>query len=368
MNQRSYHIVLLPGDGIGPEVVRAARHVMEVAIRRSGPDVTFQECAFGGVATDQTGSPLPKETLEACLKSDGILMGAVGGPAWDDLSREKRPEYGLLSLRKALGTYANLRPVVVPDALAHISPLRQSIVAGTDLLVVRELTGGIYYGEPRGREGNEAFNTLRYSEEEVERIARVAFEWARRRRRSVVSVDKSNVMEVSVLWREVVSRIQRAAFSDVSLEHMYVDNAAMQIVMNPLQFDVILTGNMFGDILSDLSATLTGSLGMLPSACVGGRVGIFEPVHGSAPELAGTDQANPLAAILSSAMLFDELQESEISKRIRLAVGSALEDGLRTADIGRDEQSTVGAPVRTIVSTMEMAEEVANRLSEVDAQ
>ena len=372
VNQRSYHIVLLPGDGIGPEVVRAARHVMEVAVRPSGPDVTFQECAFGGAATDKTGSPLPKETLEACLASDGILMGAVGGPAWDHLSREKRPEYGLLSLRKALGTYANLRPVVVPDALAHTSPLRRTVVAGTDLLVVRELTGGIYYGEPRGREGNEAFNTLRYSEEEVKRIARVAFEWARRRRRSVVSVDKSNVMEVSVLWREVVSRIQREAFPDVNLKHMYVDNAAMQIVMNPLQFDVILTGNMFGDILSDLSGTLIGSLGMLPSACVGGRVGIFEPVHGSAPELAGTDQANPLAAILSSAMLFDELEESAISKRIRMAVSSALDDGWRTEDIGRDEQPTVGTAVlktartsaRKIGSTMKMAEEVANRLSE----
>ncbi len=360
VNQRSYHIVLLPGDGIGPEVVRAARHVMDVAIRLSRLHVTFQECAFGGAAVDQTGNPLPRVTLEACLTSHGILMGATGGPAWDNRPREERPEYGLLSLRKALGTYANLRPVVVTEALADVSPLRRFVVAGTDLLVVRELTGGIYFGEPRGREGDEAFNTLRYNKDEVVRIARTAFEWARRRRRSVVSVDKSNVLEVSVLWREVVSRIQREDYPDVELKHMYVDNAAMQIVMNPLQFDVILTGNMFGDILSDLAGTLTGSLGMLPSACVGGRVSLFEPVHGSAPELAGTDGANPIAAILSSAMLFDELQERATSERIRRAVTSALEGGFRTADISQDGCRLVG--------TAEMAEEVANRLDEVAAQ
>ena len=359
MTRRPYHIVLLGGDGIGPEVIRATRLVLDVVAQSFGLQLTFKECAFGGVATDKTGLPLPNETLTACLAADGILLGAVGGPAWDGLPREQRPEYGLLSLRKALETFANLRPVSVSDSLVDASPLRRSFVSGTDLLVVRELTGGIYFGEPRGRTGTEAFNTLRYREDEIERIAHVAFDWARGRRKAVVSVDKSNVMETSVLWRETVTRIHQETYPDVSLEHMYVDNAAMQIVSNPRQFDVILTGNMFGDILSDLAATLTGSLGVLPSACVGGRVGLFEPVHGSAPDIAQTDQANPLATILSAAMLFEHLQEPAVSMSIRRAVESALADGLRTPDLVQSGERTVG--------TTEMAEAVATRISEDSA-
>ena len=354
MNRNCYNIVLLPGDGIGPEVVEAAQKVMAAAVSGAAFDIHFETHPFGGAATDQFDRPLPQSTLDACLSSDGILMGAVGGPKWDACSREKRPEFGLLSLRKALGTFANLRPVAVRASLADASPLRSEIVTGTDLLVVRELTGGIYFGEPRGRSNREAFNTLRYAEDEIDRIARVGFEQAQRRRNSVVSVDKSNVLESSILWREVVTEIHRSDFPDVDLQHMYVDNAAMQIVSNPLQFDVILTGNMFGDILSDLSGTLTGSLGMLPSACLGGHVGLFEPVHGSAPDLTGKDAANPIAAILSGAMLFEELQHPDIASRIRAATHQALDDGYRTVDVGQSLTQSVG--------TREMAEAITNRL------
>ncbi len=357
MGQKSYKIALLPGDGIGPEVISAARHVVEKAAAEAGIALSFEEHLFGGAATDETGTPLPEKTLNACLASDGILMGAVGGPRWDGCAREERPEYGLLSLRKAIGSYANLRPVAVPDSLADASPLRRSVVAGTDILVVRELTGGIYFGRPRGRDNDGAYNTLRYSEPEISRIAHVAFEWARRRTGSVVSIDKSNVLEVSVLWREVVTEIHQQTYSAVELNHMYVDNAAMQIIVNPRQFDVLLTGNMFGDILSDLASTLVGSLGMLPSASVGGTVGLFEPVHGSAPDIAGMDKANPIAAIVSSAMLFEELNQPELATRIRRAVEQALLDGYRTPDILENGSREVG--------TKEMADVIADRLSEV---
>ena len=359
MGQESFKIVLLPGDGIGPEVIRAARHVIELAAAEAGISLSFEEHVFGGAATDETGSPLPEETLNACLRSDGILLGAVGGPQWDVCAREERPEYGLLALRKALGSYANLRPVTVPDFLADASPLRRSVVAGTDILMVRELIGGIYFGEPRGRASDSAYNTLRYSKPEIARIAQVAFEWARRRNGRVVSIDKSNVLEVSILWRDVVSEIHQQAYSDVELSHMYVDNAAMQIVINPRQFDVLLTGNMFGDILSDLTSTLVGSLGMLPSACLGGTVGLFEPVHGSAPDIAGMDKANPIGAIVSSAMLFEELNQPELATRIRRAVEQALLDGYRTADMLAEDSTEVG--------TKEMTNVIANRLSEVAA-
>jgi len=350
----SYRIVLLPGDGIGPEVVDAARRVAEVAAEDAPFTIAFEEHPFGGAATDSIGDPLPEATLEACRASDGVLMGAVGGPKWDGLSREKRPEYGLLSLRRALGVFANLRPVSVLESLAGASPIDAEIVSGTDLLVVRELIGGIYFGEPRGRSGREAFNTMRYSEPEILRIAHIAFAWAQRRRRSVISVDKSNVLEVSVLWREVVSALHAESYPDVELRHMYVDNAAMQIVANPRQFDVILTGNMFGDILSDLSGTLAGSLGMLPSACVGGPVGLFEPVHGSAPDIAGKNRANPVAAILSIAMLFDELNQRSVADRIRAATRETLDEGFRTEDVSAGGSRVVG--------TREMADAVVERL------
>lgn len=359
MGQRSLNIVLLPGDGIGPEVISAALRVIERAAVESDVALSFEEQLFGGAATDATGTPIPEKTLNACLDSDGILLGAVGGPKWDACAREERPEYGILSLRKALGSFANLRPVAVPDSLVEVSPLRSSVVSGTDILVVRELTGGIYYGEPRGRTDDRAYNTLHYSKSEISRITHVAFEWARRRNRNVISVDKSNVLEVYVLWREVVTEIHQQSYSDVVLRHMYVDNAAMQIIVNPSQFDVLLTGNMFGDILSDLASTLVGSLGMLPSACLGGTVGLFEPVHGSAPDIAGMNKANPIGAILSSAMLFEELNLVELAARIRKAVDQALSDGFRTPDILEDDSIEVG--------TIEMANVIADRLTEVAA-
>ena len=355
MDNASCRIVLLPGDGIGPEVVEAARLVMDAAAAESGFSIVFEKHPFGGAATDTVGEPLPPATLEACTTCDGILLGAVGGPRWDGMDRVKRPEFGLLALRKALGAFANLRPVSVSPALAEVSPLRSEVVSGTDLLVVRELTGGIYYSEPRGRSGDEAFNTMRYSRDEIERIARVAFSRAAKRRNAVVSVDKSNVLEVSVLWREVVKEIHGRDHSGVALRHMYVDNAAMQIATDPRQFDVILTGNMFGDILSDLAGTLAGSLGMLPSACVGGEVGLFEPVHGSAPDIAGRGVANPVGAILSGAMLFDEIGRPGAAERIRKATDRALLEGFRTPDI-----RPAGGRA---FATMEMAEAVAERLT-----
>jgi len=333
---KTYHIAWLPGDGIGREVTIEALRVMTRVAVPYGFEVSYQEHKAGGTAIDHFDTPLPDQTLKACLSADAVLLGALGGPRWDHCEGEKRPEAGLLRLRKEMGVFANLRPVSVPESLAGASPLRREIVAGTDLMIVRELTGGIYFGEPKGRisteEGSEAFNTMRYSEFEIERIARVAFDWARRRRGKVTSVDKANVLDVSRLWREVVTRLHADEFSDLHLEHLYVDNAAMQLVRRPSDFDVVVTGNLFGDILSDLAATLPGSLGMLPSASLGGRVGLFEPVHGSAPDIAGEGKANPIAAILSGAMLLEHLGEARAAAAIRQAVDAALDEGFRTPD------------------------------------
>lgn len=328
--------------------------MLRAAADTFGFAVAAEEHAAGGAAIDEYGDPLPDDTLEAARASDAVLLGAVGGPRWDHLDGNMRPEAGLLRLRKGLGAFANLRPVTVPAELAGGSPLRAEIVVGTDLLIVRELIGGIYFGRPRGRNAVEAYNTMRYSADEVERIARVAFEWARRRRGRVTSVDKANVLDVSRLWREVVTRVHRDEFTDVELEHLYVDNAAMQLVRRPTDFDVVVTGNLFGDILSDLAATLPGSLGLLPSASVGGSVGLFEPVHGSAPDIAGQDKANPIAAILSAAMMLDHLQENEAAAAVRRSVDAALGEGLRTGDIcedGRRSASTseFGARVAELV-------------------
>jgi 3-isopropylmalate dehydrogenase len=331
--EKTYRIAWLPGDGIGRDVTEAALRVLQSVADVLGFTVRVSEHAAGGAAIDQFGTPLPDETLEACRASDAVLLGAVGGPRWDDLEGDKRPEAGLLRLRKELGVFANLRPVSVPEALAGGSPLRKEIVAGTDLLIVRELTGGIYFGQPRGRNAVEGYNTMRYSDDEVRRIARVAFEWASNRRGKVTSVDKANVLEVSRLWRDVVTSVHAEEYPHLELEHLYVDNAAMQLVRRPSDFDVVVTGNLFGDILSDLAATLPGSLGLLPSASIGGRVGLFEPVHGSAPDIAGQDKANPIAAILSVAMLLDHLGEKPSAAAVRLAVESVLDEGLRTADI-----------------------------------
>jgi 3-isopropylmalate dehydrogenase len=323
------NIVTLPGDGIGPEVLEAALELL----REVAPDLTYEEHLIGGAAIDATGTALPEETLEACRRADAVLLAAVGGPKWDTTDPARpRPEQGLLGLRAGLGLYANLRPVRPLPALYDASPLRREVIERTDLLVVRELTGGIYFGD-KGRADGRAHDVCSYSVEEIERIARTAFEAARTR---VSSVDKANVLETSRLWREVVMRVHSTEFPNVELEHVLVDNAAMQLVAAPRHFDVILTENMFGDILSDEAAMLTGSIGLLPSASLGGDgPGVFEPVHGSAPDIAGRGVANPLAMFLSAAlMLRHGLSREDDAARIESAVDRALDAGLRTGDLG----------------------------------
>lgn len=338
---KTYNIVLLPGDGIGPEVVEQAVRVLEGVAAAHDFSFAFTTEVAGGAAIDQDNDPMPDRVIEKCLASNGVILGAVGGPKWDHHTGHMRPEAGLLKIRKALNVFANLRPVAVPESLAESSPLRPEAVAGTDMLVVRELISGIYFGQPRGNDGTEAFNTMRYHRDEIERVARVAFEWARRRDNRLCSVDKHNVLDVSQLWRTVVTDLHTAEFSDVELSHMYVDNAAMQLVLNPKQFDVIVTGNIFGDILSDAGATLGGSLGLLPSASLGGTVGLFEPVHGSAPDIAGQGKANPIATISCTAMLLDELGEAAAAEAVRKGIATALDSGARTADLCRDGTSPV---------------------------
>jgi 3-isopropylmalate dehydrogenase len=333
-------IALLPGDGIGPEIVESACRVLDAA-----GSFEYSEHLVGGASIDAHGTALTDEVLDACRAADAVLLGAVGGPKWDTTDPDApRPEQGLLGLRKGLGLFANLRPVKPSPALVGASPLRPEVIEGTDLLVVRELTGGIYFGE-RGREGDRAFDTCVYTVGEVERIARVGFEAAGRRRGRVTSVDKANVIETSRLWRQTVTGLA-GDYEDVELDHMLVDNAAMQLVSDPSRFDVILTENMFGDILSDESAMLTGSLGMLPSASLGdGGPGVFEPVHGSAPDIAGTGAANPLATVLSAAMLLrDGLGMESEAQAVEAAVDEVLASGLRTADLasGADGERVVG--------------------------
>jgi 3-isopropylmalate dehydrogenase len=337
---KTYKITLLPGDGIGPEVIAESVKVLDAVAAKSGFALEYTTCNAGGAAIDAHNDPMPDSVVETCKASDAVLLGAVGGPKWDHLTGALRPESGLLKIRKELGAFANLRPVTVPASLAENSPLRPEAVSGLDLFTVRELTGGIYFGEPVGESGEgdekKAWNTMVYSVGEIKRVARVAFEWARKRRNKVTSVDKANVLAVSRLWRDTVKALHDAEYSDVELDHMYIDNAAMQMVINPRQFDVILTGNIFGDILSDASATLGGSLGLLPSASVGGPVGLFEPVHGSAPDIAGQGKANPLAMILSVAMMLDTLDEGAAASAIRAGVEKVLNDGYRSGDLWRE--------------------------------
>ena len=343
--QSAPRIVLLPGDGIGPEIVGAARRLLEAL-----GEFEFEERLMGGCSIDAHGTALTDEVLEACRTADAVLLGAVGGPKWDTTDPEApRPEQGLLGLRKGVGLYANLRPVRPSPALVGSSPLRPERIAGTDLLVVRELTGGIYFGDS-GRDGDVAHDTCEYSAAEVERIARVGFEAAQRRAEGsdrtprVTSVDKANVLETSRLWREVVGRVA-ADYPDVELDHLLVDNAAMQLVSRPADFDVIVTENLFGDILSDESAMLTGSLGMLPSASLGaeGEPGLFEPVHGSAPDIAGRGVANPLATFLSVAMMLrHSLGRPDDAARIETAVDAVLDRGLRTPDLAGEGETAVG--------------------------
>jgi 3-isopropylmalate dehydrogenase len=367
-----HEILILPGDGIGTEVVPVARAVMVAAAGRFDVPLRFTEGLVGGCAIDATGSPLPDETLTKAYQARAVLLGAVGGPRWDDLPTLKRPERGLLGLRSGLELFANLRPALLFEPLAAASSLKPELVAGLDILIVRELTGGIYFGEPRGIDtvNNErrGFNTYVYTEHEIERIARVAFDLARKRGRRLCSVDKANVLEVTQLWREVVTGIG-SEYPDVALSHMYVDNAGMQLVRAPKQFDVLVTGNMFGDILSDVAAMLTGSLGMLPSASLAADgKGMYEPVHGSAPDIAGQDKANPLATILSVAMLFRySLDAPQAADAIEAAVDAVLRAGYRTGDILGASVPAVGTPSPastelTLVGTMEMGDRVLEAL------
>jgi 3-isopropylmalate dehydrogenase len=331
MNAR---IVVLPGDGVGPEVTRAALQVLERIANLYGHDFTFDEGAIGGAAIRAEGTPLPDETLAAAIDADAVLLGAVGHPEFDTLPPPCRPEAALLQIRQRLGLYANLRPAKVWPGLEAIGPLKPEVLARTDVLVVRELTGGLYYGEPRGISSDTAWNTMRYSRVEVERIARVAFDAARKRRFRVTSVDKANVLETSQLWRQTVTEVGRG-YPDVRLEHMYVDACAMRLAIEPTRFDVILTENLFGDIISDEAGAVVGSLGLLPSASLGDGTGLFEPVHGSAPDIAGLDVANPIGAILSAAMLLRYALKLEAeAAAVERAVALAIAIPRRTRDIG----------------------------------
>lgn len=359
----SQRILLLPGDGIGPEVIREAEKVLVQVISRFKLDLQLETALLGGAAIDSEGTPLPDSTLTLANEADAILLGAVGGPKWDQIDRSIRPEKGLLGLRSGLQLFGNLRPAITFPQLADASSLKKELVAGLDLLIVRELTGGIYFGEPRGiRElengEKQGFNTYVYSESEIERIGRVAFDAARKRDGRLCSVDKANVLEVTVLWREVMDRLSHE-YKDVELSHMYVDNAAMQLIREPKQFDVMVTGNMFGDILSDAAAMLTGSIGMLPSASldINGK-GMYEPCHGSAPDIAGQNKANPLAAILSCAMMMRySLGLEQVALTIERAVEKTLDDGYRTIDIFTDGYKKV--------STSEMGDAVTDILSSI---
>lgn len=354
---QSRKIVVLPGDGIGPEIIAEACRVLDAVKQQHDLGLAMQTCIFGGAAFDETGKPLPDETLQACREADAILLGAIGGPQYDTAPRELRPERGLLALRSELKLFANLRPALLYPALADASSLKQELVAGLDLMILRELTGGIYFGQPRGieeRKGERVgFNTMVYSESEIRRIAVRAFEIARQRDSRLCSVDKANVLEVSELWREVVSDVGKQ-YSDVELTHMYVDNAAMQLVRAPKQFDVMVTSNLFGDVLSDAAAMLTGSIGMLPSASLDADgKGMYEPIHGSAPDIAGQGVANPLATILSvSMMLRYTLNEVAAADAIEAAVSNVVTAGYRCRDI------STGKSAEKLINTKEMGDAV----------
>ncbi|MBD2462088.1 3-isopropylmalate dehydrogenase [Oscillatoria sp. FACHB-1407] len=345
---KQYRITLLPGDGIGPEIMSVAVSVLKEIGQQLNLQFTFQEAPIGGAAIDLTGDPLPSESLETCRNSDAVLLAAIGGFKWDTLPSHQRPERGLLGLRAGLGLFANLRPAKILPQLVDASSLKRDIVEGVDIMVVRELTGGVYFGQPKGIFTTETgekrgVNTMAYTESEIERIGRVAFEAARKRQGRLCSVDKANVLEVSQLWRDRITQLSQE-YPDVELSHMYVDNAAMQLVRYPKQFDTIVTGNLFGDILSDAAAMLTGSIGMLPSASLGASgPGVFEPVHGSAPDIAGQDKANPIAQVLSAAMMLRYgLNEPEASDRIEQAVLKVLDQGYRTGDIMSPGMTLVG--------------------------
>ncbi|MFP4692664.1 MAG: 3-isopropylmalate dehydrogenase [Halothece sp.] len=344
----TYQITLLPGDGIGPEIIGVTMQILDEVGKKCNLKFQFSQALMGGAAIDETGEPLPQETLETCRNSDAVLLAAIGGYKWDNLPRQQRPETGLLGLRAGLGLFANLRPAKIFPQLIDSSTLKREIVEGVDIMVVRELTGGVYFGQPKGVFATETgeqrgVNTMAYTDSEIDRIAKVAFEIAQKRNKKLCSVDKANVLEVSQLWRDRVTALS-SSYPDLELSHLYVDNAAMQLVRAPKQFDTIVTGNLFGDILSDAAAMLTGSIGMLPSASMGeGKPGVFEPVHGSAPDIAGEDKANPLAQVLSAAMMLRYgLDEPKAADLIEQAVFQVLDQGYRTGDIMAEGMTLVG--------------------------
>ena len=353
----TYKVTLLPGDGIGPEVVQSAVKVMNVVAEKFNIKFKYDEQLVGGCSYDKNGTPLTDETLSSCYDSDAVLLGAVGGYKWEDLPQNQKPEAALLKLRKALGLYTNIRPAKVYDALLSASSLKPEILKGTDVVIMRELTGDVYFGEPRGYDNEKGWNTMIYTREEVVRIAKFAFEIARKRDKRVTSVDKANVLDCSQFWRKVVHEVHKD-YQDITLNDMYVDNAAMQIVRDPKQFDVILTQNLFGDILSDIAAMITGSLGMLPSASLGSKYALYEPVHGSAPDIAGQNKANPLATLSSVALMFSySFQMDEAAEMIETAISKTLDMGYRTADIY--------SPDSILVSTDKMTSAVIENLNQI---
>lgn len=352
---KTYNISIIKGDGIGPEIVDQAIKVMNAVSHKCGFSINYKEYLMGGIAYDETGNPLPQETIDGVLASDACLFGAIGGVKWDTLPRELRPESGLLRFRKAMGVYANLRPAIVYDELINASSLKPEIIKGVDLVVVRELIGGIYFGEPRGKTDDKGWNTMVYTVPEIERISHWAFKLAMQRNKKVCSVDKANVLDVSQLWRDTVTKIS-TQYPDVELTHMYVDNAAMQLIANPTQFDVILTGNIFGDILSDEASMLCGSIGLLPSASVGDKTAVYEPIHGSAPDIAGMGIANPIATISSASMMFRfSLNEDKAADLIDQAIKQVLASGIRTKDIAKFD-------AKQVVTTSQMGDAICSFL------
>ncbi len=350
---KNYKISIIKGDGIGPEIIDEAIKVLDIVSYNCGFTLEYKEYLMGGIAIDVTGKPLPQETIDGVLNSDACLFGAIGGAKWDSLPRELRPETGLLNFREAMGVYANLRPAVIYDELINASTLKAEIIEGVNIMVVRELIGGIYFGKPRANDGQKAYNTMIYTKDEIIRIGKKAFEIAMSRDKRVCSVDKANVLEVSQLWRDTMIELS-ASYPEVELTHMYVDNATMQLVRNPKQFDVIVTGNIFGDILSDTASMVVGSIGLLPSASTGDKTAIYEPIHGSAPDIAGLGIANPIATIQSAAMMLRySLGETQAADIIEKAIKQALKKGYRTEDLASFD-------TKHLVSTSEMGNIIAD--------